>query len=142
MARKGEPRPNKKHPLGLVLGTNTNPKSKCYDPVFDKEIRKIAPEWFVFSSDIANQKKQQLLQMAIKGEPRPHQTKHPLGSALSTYTNPKSDCYDSIFDKEIRELAPKWFTIAQKHGKIKYLNSGKKLSSKLREKNVGCTSAK
>jgi hypothetical protein len=106
MARNGESRPHQtKHPLGFALSNYTNPKSKCYDLNFDKEIRELVPEWF----NVVNQKKQQLLEMAKNGEPRPSKTKHPLGSALSTYTNPKSDCYDPVFYKEIRELATQWF---------------------------------
>ena len=51
MARNGEGRPNKKnHKLGSALGCYTNPKNRCYDPEFDKEIRELTPSRFVKSS--------------------------------------------------------------------------------------------
>jgi hypothetical protein len=109
MAKNGEPRPvYKKHPLGQVLGFYTNPGS-CYDLEFDKEIRKVAPNWFVTQSDIASDKKKRLLEIARNKEPRPNQKKHLLGMSFCTYTNPKSNCYDPEFDKEIRKLCPEWF---------------------------------
>lgn len=110
MARNGELRPNKrKHPLGQVLGFYTNPNSECYDVEFDNQIRKLRPDWFIFRSDVANQKKQQFLEMACNGESRPHYTKHPLGYVLYSYTNPKRESYDPEFDKQIRKLRPDWF---------------------------------
>ena len=113
MARNGEPRPtDRKHKLGRVLINYTSPKAargKYYDSVFDKQIRELAPDWFITSSDRANKKKQKLLEMAHNGEPRPKDKKPELGVVLSHYTNSTSSSYDPIFDKEIRELAPSWF---------------------------------
>jgi hypothetical protein len=106
MALRGEPRPNKKHPLGAVLCMYTNLSSNSYDPVFDKEIRAARPDWFV---DTAAQNKLELKAMALRGEPKPVAGKHPLGAVLKNYTNPSSDSYDPVFDQEIRALAPSWF---------------------------------
>ena len=106
MALRGEPRPNKKHPLGAVLCMYTNLSSNSYDPVFDKEIRAARPDWFV---DTAAQNKLELKAMALRGEPKPVAGKHPLGAVLCDYTNPSSDSYDPVFDQEIRALRPDWF---------------------------------
>ena len=50
-AARGEDRPavhgKNKHPLGQVLGIYTNPKDNMYDPVFDQQIRQVAPGWFI-----------------------------------------------------------------------------------------------
>jgi hypothetical protein len=119
MALRGEPRPNqKKHPLGQALCNYTNPKSQTYDPVFDQEIRALAPQWFV---DTAALKKAELKVMALRGEPRPAQDRHPLGQMLIHYTNTGSKCYDPVFDQEIRALAPQWFedTVALNKAELK-----------------------
>ncbi len=109
MAKKGGSRPIKaKHPLAEMLIVYTNKTKNCYDPKFDKEIRQLAPHWFVSQSDIANDKKQQLLEMAKRGEARPSSRSHPLGGVLLHYTG-KTGCYDPKFDKQIRKLAPHWF---------------------------------
>ena len=107
VARNEETRPiARKHKLGSALCWYTNPKSESYDPVFDKEIRELRPDWFV---DTAKENKIELLKIARNGEPRPIARKHKLGVVLYHYTNPKSKCYDPVFDKEIRELRPDWF---------------------------------
>ena len=54
MALRGEPRPNRKHPLGMVLGNYTNSKSDSYDPVFDQELRSLRPDWFTRSTQQRN----------------------------------------------------------------------------------------
>ena len=112
MALRGEPRPSAakgKHPLGSALCNYTHLSSKSYDPVFDREIRALRPDWFV---DTVMLKKTELKAMALRGEPRPNQKKHPLGTMLGMYTNPKSNMYDPVFDQEIRALRPDWFTIS------------------------------
>jgi hypothetical protein len=121
MALRGEPKPastgKNRHPLGVVLCMYTNPKSKMYDPVFDREIRALRPDWFL---DTVAQNKAELKAMALRGEPRPVSSgkrKHPLGQALSRYTNPNSKSYDPVFDKEIRALRPDWFLIGDKSRK-------------------------
>ncbi len=107
MAKGGEPRPvQNKHPLGSALCRYTNKKKPTYDPKFDKKIRRLTPSWFVHT---LSENKKQITAMAKRGEPRPGEKKHPLGSALSCYTNKKKPTYDPKFDKEIRKLAPQWF---------------------------------
>jgi hypothetical protein len=113
MAARGEGRPasdgKNKHRLGRAFLHYTKPKSKCYDPVFDQQIRAAAPSWFL--DKVAN-KKAELLAMAARGEGRPvsqGKNKHPLGGMLIAYTNPKSECYDPVFDQAIRQAAPSWF---------------------------------
>jgi len=110
MAKNREKRPDQRtHKLGQVLRAYTCKGTKCFDPIFNKKIRKIAPQWFVSQSDVANQKKQKLLAMARKRELRPHNKKHSLGRVLSFYTSKNNECYDPVFDKQIRKLAPHWF---------------------------------
>lgn len=110
MAENGEPRPNKKtHPLGTALGTYTNKSQVGFDPAFNKQIRKLAPQWFISRSEIANGKKQQLLEMARSGQPRPHYYNHPLGKVLCEYTSPLKSSHDKQFTKKIRQLRPDWF---------------------------------
>ena len=109
MAKDGEPRPNNKtHPLGKVLSFYTNSKNHggCYDPVFDEQIRKAAPLWFV---DNVIENKKTLLQMAKDGEPRPNQRTHPLGAVLGNYIRETSQCFDKEFYQEIQTIAPHWF---------------------------------
>jgi len=107
MAKLGEERPNKQFVLGRVLCHYTIRYSGTYDPSFDKQIRKLAPHWFI-NKITTVEKKQQLIEMAKRGEKRPSCRKHPLGKVLFHYTN-QSACYDSVFDKQIRKLAPHWF---------------------------------
>ena len=117
MALRGESRPNRKHPLGRVLSNYTDPSSGSYDPVFTAEIKALRPDWFVSKSEKADLKKAELKAMAVRGEPRPVQGKHPLGRLLSNYTSPSSVTYDQVFDQEIRALRPDWFLKADKHRK-------------------------
>ena len=109
MAKNGEPRPSQSHKLGRSFYTYTKSKEGCYDPEFSQQIKKLRPDWFVTQSDIANQKRQQLLEMAKNGEPRPHRTEHDAGRVLVFYTSAGNGCYDLEFDKQIRELRPDWF---------------------------------
>jgi hypothetical protein len=108
MARKGRARPKQETPLGKALFRYTSKKCPSYDPDFDKQIRGLAPQWFVTRSEIANQKKQRLIEMARRKLPKPSR-KTKLGEALSNYTQKTSDCYDPDFDRKIRRTAPQWF---------------------------------
>jgi hypothetical protein len=108
MARKKLPKPSQRTQIGRALGKYTWNKSESYDPVFAKQIKKIRPDWFTSQTQIANQKKQQLLEMARKKLPRPDR-KTQLGGALNNYAFPKSVSYDPIFAKKIKKLAPHWF---------------------------------
>lgn len=46
MARRGEPRPSQRTKIGQALCGYTGKSSKCYDPVFAREIMRLAPHWF------------------------------------------------------------------------------------------------
>jgi hypothetical protein len=108
MARNGKPRPNKPNKLGVVLCSYTNKNSGSYDPEFTAKIRELRLDWFVSKSDIADEKKERLLEMARNGEPRPN--KHnKLGVALCSYTTSGQSAYDSEFDIKVRNLRPDWF---------------------------------
>ena len=110
MARSGEDKPNyKNHILGRILYGYCYPTSSSYDAEFDKQIRELRPDWFITQFDVANQKKQKLLEMARSGEDRPSGKKHTLGKAVCYYCCPTSGSYDAEFDKQIRELRPDWF---------------------------------
>lgn len=102
LARKGIARPNARfHPLGLALHTYVFPKSRAYDPAFVKQLKKIAPNWFVRQQVLrANRKKQALLEMAGKKKPRPSR----LNSQIYRYMS-----LDPKFAREIKRLAPHWF---------------------------------
>lgn len=144
MAERGEarPLPSSKDPLAKALITYIFKTGKSYDPVFDKQIRSLRPDWFVTQSALAAQKKQQLLDIAKKGEAKPYH-KNNLGQALSSYTIKTSSAYDIDFEKQIRELRPDWFitktdVAAQK--KKKLLTITKKPSSRAKnrdEKTLG-----
>jgi hypothetical protein len=109
MAKNGENRPSKT--LRQNLYNYTNKRKGGYDPVFDEQIRKLRPDWFVFSPQIVKQNKEKLLEMAKNGEDRPSSKNHPLGKILIHYTRleDRNHCYDHNFDKQIKKLAPHWF---------------------------------
>jgi hypothetical protein len=108
MAKNKDHRPRKKTKLGMSLCDYTIPCRSSYCPKFDKIIRKLAPNWFLGQTQIADQKKQQLIELAKSGAKRPNQ-KTKEGRALSTYTRESSGCYCCEFDKFIRKEAPSWF---------------------------------
>jgi hypothetical protein len=80
-----------------------------YDAKFHKKMKKLRPDWFLSQSEVADQKKKQLIKMAKNGENRPSHDKTRLGQALSNYTRKSSHVYDPVFDKTIRKLRPDWF---------------------------------
>lgn len=110
MAARGDSRPSQKTKIGRALSEYTKQSSKgCYDPVFDKAIRSRRPDWFLSQTQIADQKKKELLRMAKVGENRPSHDKTRIGQALSNYTRKSSEAYDPLFDRTIRKLRPDWF---------------------------------
>jgi superfamily II DNA or RNA helicase/chorismate mutase len=113
MAKEGKNRPNQKNnPLGYVFSDYIKKNKKggsSYDPVFDKEIRKLRPDWFITQTEVAKQKKEELLKMAKIGKSKPHYKNHLLVHVFNAYTNKSSSSYDPVFDKEIRKLRPDWF---------------------------------
>ena len=112
MAKRGSKRPSAyASMLGKALTRYTSSKNDCYDPVFDKKIRKLRPDWFVKTATV---KKQKLLDMASKGHKRPqsrstNREERLLAIVLTGYTRPTNPCYDLVFDKKIRKLRPDWF---------------------------------
>jgi len=112
MAKSGKKRPISRsknieeRKLGALLLSYTRSNSSNYDPEFDKEIRTIKSDWFV---DIAERRKEELIEMAESGKDRPKQRTHKLGAILSAYTNSKNRCYDPKFIKKIKKIRPDWF---------------------------------
>ena len=105
MAKNGKDKPSCKTKLGWALYNYTYKSSGSYDPVFDKQIRKLRPDWFVSTS---KQNKKLLLEIAKNGKDKPSR-KTKLGGVLYNYTYKSSDSYDPVFDKQIRKLRPDWF---------------------------------
>jgi len=75
--------------------------------------------------DFVANRKQQLIEMAKLGEPRPQRNHHPFASSLQNYTN-KNRSYDPKFDKLIRELAPYWFVKTSSENKRLLIEMAKK----------------
>ena len=109
MAGNGESRPTQKTKIGRFLSEYTKPSSVMYDAKFHKKMKKLRPDWFLSQTEIASQKKKELIRMAKNGENRPSHDKTKLGQALSNYTRKSSYVYDPVFDKTIRKLRPDWF---------------------------------
>jgi hypothetical protein len=109
MAINGEPRPSQKTKIGRSLTQYTSPANTSYDREFHEEMKGLRPDWFVSQTQVATEKKNELLRMARAGEPRPSHDKTRIGQALSNYTRRNSPAYDPEFDKTIRSLRPDWF---------------------------------
>jgi superfamily II DNA or RNA helicase len=116
--------------LGGALCRYTGKTSYCYDPEFDKEIRRLKPDWFI---DVAAVNKE----LIMKLDKRPNKNgKDPeevrLGHRLSEYISKKCGSYDPEFDKEIRRLKPDWFldTVMINKQFIRKLNKRPSQSSK------------
>ena len=110
LAKSKQPRPHsRKHPLGCSFNNYTDTKKSTYDPKFTKQIKSLAPHWFISRSNKADANKQQLLQIAKTKQPRPNSKSNTLGRALVNYVNQTGKCFDPIFTKQIKELAPHWF---------------------------------
>jgi hypothetical protein len=111
MAKSGEQRPSQKTKLGQSLSNYIRTTSSSYDPGFTKQIKELAPHWFINQNP--NDKKKQLLEIAKKGEERPN-WKSKLGQNLRSYINDNYKCYDPDFTKQIKELAPHWLKRREK----------------------------
>lgn len=129
MAHAKKPRPHQKTRLGLCDYLNKN--SSSYDPEFDKAIRKLAPHWFV---DTAKRNKSKLLKMAREGKARPNCKKTKLGSVLTNYISKNSNCYDSEFNSQVRQLAPAWFAKIADENRKKLLEMARKGKSRPAQK--------
>lgn len=118
MAKKGEMRPDHKTKIGAALCRYIGGRHKYHDPVFTREIKRLAPDWFVSP---LTRKKKSLLEMAERGEPRPSRTTK-IGIALCSYTMESCVCYDAAFDRKIRRMRPDWFVpMSEKVGEKKRL---------------------
>lgn len=107
IAKRKENRPHSRnHPLGNALCLYTKKTSPTYDVKFVAKLKKLAPHWFVKSSDV---NKQKLIQLAKNNKPRPKIGKSPLGDLLRTYIIPLRSTYDPKFTAEIKKLRPDWF---------------------------------
>lgn len=107
LAKAGGEKPQSgHHPLARALESFTTKSKKSYDQEFDREIRKLVPHWFYSSRQI---KKMQLLELAKKKGQKPVSGKHPLASALKTYTDKESKSYDKNLHEEIKNICPLWF---------------------------------
>jgi hypothetical protein len=106
LAKDGCRKPKSSDSLYWKLTEYINEGRSSYDPVFTKEIKKLAPSWFENTADL---KKQELLKMAKNGSKRPNQRKHPLGYTLDSYTKESSNSFDAEFVAKLMELAPNWF---------------------------------
>ena len=130
IAKSGKAKPTTKTKLGKVLSNYTNKASLTYDANFDKTIRKIAPNWFISTSQIM---KDNLIEMAINEKPKPSR-KTKMGRALSEYTKKSSRCFDNDFDKTIRKLAPNWFISTSQIMKDKLIEIAKNGESRPTQK--------
>jgi hypothetical protein len=118
LARSGADKPSQKTKLGQALCSYTIETQRCYDPEFTKKIKAIRPDWFISKSDLANTKKQELLETAKNGKVKPHYSTK-LGSAFRNYTGERSGCYDPKFTKQIKAIRPDWFISKSNHLPIK-----------------------
>ena len=107
-AKNDEAKPNQKTKLGTALRNYTVESSLCFDPIFNKQIRKLQPDWFDVIKHNSYQNKKELIRMAENGEDRPSR-KSKLGGVLVSYRTKSSGCYDPIFTKKTKTLRPDWF---------------------------------
>lgn len=108
MASKNKTRPTQKTKLGKSLSSYTKKSSKNYDAEFTNKIKKIRPQWLISQTEIANNNKKMLLEMATQDKARPTQ-KTKLGIRLSEYTKKCSKTYDHKFAAKIKKIRPEWF---------------------------------
>jgi len=113
MAKSGANKPHYKTKEYQALSTYISKSSQIHDPVFSKLIRDLRPDWFLSQTQIANQKKQELIRMANNGEAKPSQ-KTKIGQSLVSYTKKSSQIHDPVFSKLIRDLRPDWFLSQKK----------------------------
>ena len=108
LAREGSPKPKYGTTLNNCLGNYTRKTQSCYDDIFNKEIRRVAPHWFVSRQEIAKITKKLLMVAASYKSAKPICNSR-LGSALKHFTSKHSTAFDPEFSKSIRELCPDWF---------------------------------
>lgn len=93
--------------LGNVLAKYIRKKSGCYDPEFDKEIRRLKPDWFLDTAMINKQLIRRLNKRPRQSSKDPEEKR--LSALLNSYITRTHRGYDPIFDAEIRKLKPDWF---------------------------------
>ncbi len=111
MARAGKPRPKDNTKIGHCFPNYLRPTASTFDADFARKIKIAAPQWFV---DTVKQNKMVLLAMARAGKPRP-QRPHKLAQAINTYRK------DARFMRELKTLAPHWFTSTEVKNKTRLL---------------------
>ena len=108
MANNGESRPTSKNKgLGLALLSYTSKNHDCYDADFDKEIRRLRSDWFVFQSERVFAQKKQLLEMAKNGKSKPKKGNE-FYSIFQSYIQKKHPNYDQEFCNELNKINPTW----------------------------------
>lgn len=105
MANNGEYKPIYGSKLGNALQYYTLECSRCFDPTFTKEIKKIRPDWFI---SITCKFKEKLIEIAKNKKSKQPKTTSKLGLAFRGYTKKNSKTYDPIFTKKIRSIRPDW----------------------------------
>lgn len=134
MAANNEKKPERGSAVGNALRNYINPTNSSYDSQFAIEIIKLRPDWFFSPSEVASKKKEQLLQIARKGDSRPsHNTV--LGKVLSNYITECHKCYDEPFFLELKKIRPDWFSRGNADlKKVELLELAKKGSGRPNEK--------
>lgn len=106
LARNNEKKPKPRSVLGMALSRYLCITSNSYDRQFAKEIKALAPNWFIVRS---HNNKAILLDWAKKNYKKPTKSQI-LGRALVNYTNPTQYSYDKHFAMKIKQIRPDWFT--------------------------------
>lgn len=104
IAKQGKKRPSQKTKIGLQICYFTNPNHPRYNKEFANKIKKIRPDWFRNSSDIAKKK---LIEMARKGKDKPN-IKTSLGRKFYRYAIEKGSCFDPDFKEDIKKANSSW----------------------------------
>lgn len=109
MAKNGKPKPSYKTKLGIYLLRFLCEKGKDYDAEFEKDLKETNSSWLKSKTDCV---KEQLLEMAKKGESRPNtrsKSRSKLFNSFYCFISPNSEIYDSKFEDELRQVNPLWF---------------------------------
>lgn len=107
IAKNGKSRPRQGKRLGNQLCSYTSKLHDCYDALFDKQIRKLRPDWFICKENIQSNDKKVLLNLAKQKGEKPKTTTR-LGWRLSKYLNPKDCLYDEIFKDKLIQVCSDW----------------------------------
>lgn len=108
MARRGDPRPNKKtHPLGAVFCSYVNPSQKStFDKIFAADCKRANPSWFIKKSDV---RRKELIKMAESNQPKPKYASK-MGRILAELTRTDRRNKQNLkFYNLLRKKRPDWF---------------------------------